>query len=227
MFDCPTARVDLFPQGHTGVTIAGHTVNSRLPIPDEPTPYLALRLRMFGADPAEYRGRVLDIREDMQKLRRDLGPQRGWDYDTFTDERLSDIEQYNVFPNTMLTLQPDDAIVMRARPHPTDPDWCFWDKLTFHRQPSGEVAVSNGVTFEPFDVRDTAPRPRPEHDAFDQEDIIAGRKTMTPTIDQDVHYIRDIQAGMHSRGFRPPVLCSDEARVQHYHDWLDHWMGAR
>ena len=66
-----------------------------------------------------------------------------------------------------------------------------------------------------------------EHDQFTQEDIIAGRKTMTITIDQDVHLIRDIQAGMHSRGFETQKLCDDEVRIQHYHDWLDHWMGVR
>ena len=64
------------------------------------------------------------------------------------------------------------------------------------------------------------------HDDFDQEDVIAGRKTMGITLDQDVHYIRDVQRGMHSRGFKTSRLCDDEARVQHYHDWLDHFMGT-
>ncbi len=227
MFDCPTALVDLFGNGHTSVTIDGHTVNTRLPIPDEPTPYLKRQLRVFGADPAEYVGRVLDIRTDVQKLRREAGPRLGWDYDGLTDERLSDVEQYNIFPNTMITIQPDDALVMRVRPHPTDPNWCYWDKLTFHRQPREEVARREGVAFEPYDAADLAPVPRPEHDEFSQEDIIEGRKTMTLTIDQDVHYIRDVQAGMHSRGFESQILCEDEARIQHYHDWLNHWMSER
>ncbi len=33
MFDCPTAQIDLFAGGHTGVIIDGHTVNTRLPRP--------------------------------------------------------------------------------------------------------------------------------------------------------------------------------------------------
>ena len=72
-----------------------------------------------------------------------------------------------------------------------------------------------------------APVPRPVHDEFTQEDIIAGRKTMTITVDQDVHYIRDVQAGMHSRGFESQILCDDEVRIQHYHDWMDFTMGVR
>lgn len=227
LFDCPTASTHLFAQGHTAVTIAGHTVNQRLPIPDEPNFYQARQLRMFGGDPADYRGRVLDIREDVQKLRRDAGPRLGYDYDSLTDERLTDIEQYNVFPNTMITVQPDDALIARARPHPTDPNWCYWDKLTFRRQPDESVARRHGVAFEPHDPTAVDPVPRPDHDEFSQEDIIEGRKTMAITIDQDVHYIRDVQAGMHSRGFESALLCEEEARIQHYHDWLDHWMGER
>ena len=34
----------------------------------------------------------------------------------------------------------------------------------------------------------------------------------------------DMQAGMHSRGFERAVLNQDEVRLQHFHDWLDHWM---
>ena len=227
MFDCPTSAIDLFRNGHTGVVIDGHTVNTRLPIPDEPNAYLDIQVRKFGGEPAEYSGRVLDIREDVQKLRREAGPRLGWDYDRFSDERLSDIEQYNLFPNTMITVQPDDALVVRARPHPTDPNRCLWDKLTFHRHPSSTVAEAAGVAFEPFDPDDVPTGERPGHDQFTQEDVIAGRKTMTITIDQDIHFIRDVQAGMHSRGFTDQLLCDDEVRIQHYHDWMDHYMGRR
>jgi hypothetical protein len=65
---------------------------------------------------------------------------------------------------------------------------------------------------------------RPEHDEFDQEAIIAGDKTMTITLDQDIHLIRDVQKGMHSRGFEEAWLCDDEARIQHYHGWIDRYM---
>lgn len=225
LFDCPTASTELFEHGHTGVIIQGHTLNSRLPIADEPNFYQVRQLKMLGANPDDYRGRVLDIRADIPQLRRNAGPALGWDYDAFTDEQLSDIEQYNVFPNTMITVQPDDALIARSRPHPTDPNWCYWDKFTFRRQPDEAVARRHGVPFEPYDPASVEPVPRPDHDEFSQEDIIEGRKTMGITIDQDVHYIRDVQAGMHSQGFDAALLCEDESRIQHYHDWLSDWMG--
>ncbi len=226
MFDCPTAQTDLYENGHTGVLIYGHTVNTRLPVSDTPTPYLKHQLGMFGLNPDEYEGRVLDIRADVQRVRREVGASLGYDYSAMSDVRLTDIEQYNVFPNTVVTVQPDDAIIMRSRPHPTDPNKCEWDKLSFHRFPDPAIAKAAGVEFVPFDPTDTPPAERPEHDVFDQDDIIAGRKTMTRTIDQDIHLIRDVQAGMRSRGFDTAVLCDDESRVQHYHDWLNHFMSG-
>jgi phenylpropionate dioxygenase-like ring-hydroxylating dioxygenase large terminal subunit len=224
LFDCPTARVELFSNGHTNVVIDGHTVNTRLPIPDEPNYYMQHQFKMFGVDPSSYVGRVLDAREDMQKIRRERGAGLGFDYSRLTDERLTDIEQYNLFPNTMITLTAETGFVARARPHPTDPDWCSWDKFTFRMAPSLAVAEKARVPYEPYPSTLFEQPSRPVHDEFDQEDIIAGRKTLGVTLDQDVHYIRDVQRGMHSRGFKQARLCDEEARVQHYHDWLTHWM---
>ena len=42
---------------------------------------------------------------------------------------------------------------------------------------------------------------RPLHDAFDYSDVIAGRKSMTDTIDQDLSLLAHAQRGMHSEGF--------------------------
>ena len=224
LFDCPTARVDLYPNGHTSVVIDGHTVNRRLAIPETPNFYMEHQLRMYGVSPETYEGRVLDVRADIPAIRRAAAPRLGFDYDRLSDERLSDIEQYNLFPNTMITLLPDSASLMRARPHPTDPDRCYWDKMTFRMPPAVEVARRAGVQFEPHPSTLFTQPTRPEHDEFDQDDIIAGRKSMSTTVDQDIYYIRDVQRGMHSRGFTQARLCDEEARVQHYHDWLSHLM---
>ena len=65
---------------------------------------------------------------------------------------------------------------------------------------------------------------RPEHDIFTREDVIEGRKSFTITIDQDIHYLNDMQAGMHSKGFESALLSKDEERLQHFHDWVDDWV---
>ena len=176
----------------------------------------------MGLDPNEYHGRILDIREAVQKARRDAGPHLGYNYDLLTDEQLSDIVQHNIFPNTMITLQPDNALIMRARPHRTDPSKCYWDKFTFVMAPSDDAAGTGDLQHMPKPK--PIPDQRPEHDEFDQEDVIAGRKSMDITVDQDVHLIRDVQNGMRSRGFSRQVLNDDEARIQHYHDWYSWFM---
>ena len=92
--------------------------------------------------------------------------------------------------------------------------------------PNPEVAARAGVEFRPSNPKDLLPIPRPTHDEFEQDDVIAGRKSMDITVDQDVHLIRDIQAGMHSRGFTSQILSEEVARILHYHHSLAYFMGA-
>jgi phenylpropionate dioxygenase-like ring-hydroxylating dioxygenase large terminal subunit len=225
IFDCPTATVELMERGHNRVLIDGFTVNSQLPIPDEPPGYQKLHLEIMGLDPEGYKGRTLEVRKDIQKAKRDTGPKLGYNYDLLSDEQLSDIVQYNVFPNTIWALQTEELWVMRARPHPTDPNKCFWDKFTFRMLPLDSAEEVANISFNPTD-RDVKPdnEDRIEHEDFTQEDVIAGKDTMTITVDQDVHLLRDIQVGMHSRGFNACWLNDDEGRVQHFHDWIDYYV---
>jgi hypothetical protein len=46
--------------------------------------------------------------------------------------------QTNVFPNAILTYQPEMLWLMRLRPHATDPNQCYLDKLSFERFPNSE-----------------------------------------------------------------------------------------
>ncbi|NIP15197.1 MAG: Rieske 2Fe-2S domain-containing protein [Pseudomonadales bacterium] len=226
IFDCPASTAELFDKGHTRVLIDGFTVNTRLPIPDEVPMTQWAQMEALGMDKDDYRGRVLDVRRDIQIKKREMAPVLGYNYDTLTDEQLSDIVQYNVFPNAILVIQPEELWILRSRPRGNDPDKCYWDKLALRMFPDPEAQKRANISFN-LD-QDEAPTgaTRPEHDEFEQEDIIAGRKTMTITLDQDIHLIRDVQKGMHSRGFGEAWLNDDESRVQHFHAWLDRYMAA-
>ena len=224
IFDCPTAVSDLWPHGHTRVSIKGFTVNSRLPIPDQVPPTMWAQLKALGMDRSDYDGRVLDVRRDVQIAKRERGAALGYDYSLLSDDQLSDIVQYNIFPNAILVLQPEELWILRARPHGTDPERCYWDKLALRMPPDDAVRQSANISFNLDQEELPEFRERPEHDEFTQEDIIAGDKTMTITLDQDVHLIRDVQKGMRSRGFREAWLNDDEDRVSHYHAWLDRYM---
>jgi phenylpropionate dioxygenase-like ring-hydroxylating dioxygenase large terminal subunit len=233
IFDCPTSTNEFFDGGHTRVLIDGFTVNSRLPIPDDVPPTQWAQMETLGLKKEDYKGRVLDVRRDVQLKKRELGPALGYNYDLLSDGQLSDIVQYNIFPNAVLVLQPEEYWILRSRPHPTDPNKCYWDKFALRMVPDVNIQENTKVEFPAlqnranlsFNLDQTSDGTvRPEHDEFDQEAIIAGEKTMTITLDQDIHLIRDVQKGMHSRGFREAWLNDDEARVQHYHSWVDRYM---
>ena len=62
---------------------------------------------------------------------------------------------------------------------------------------------------------------KPLEDVFHYDAVIAGEKTMTDTIDQDVELLAGVQKGMSSQGFGDVFLNEDEMRVQHFHNEMD------
>ena len=227
MVDCCNDTVHLFDHGHTGLAVKGATVNPRFPIPDEPTPIQAAQLKSLDLDPAAFKGRVLDVRRAVQARKREIGRSLGYDYAPFADDQLSDVWQYNLFPNVILSFTPEHLWLMRARPHPTDPQRCYFDKLSFLlfadpalsnatrdiAGPGRAVAVANGQRPDGYT--------RPLRDVFDHEAILRHEKTMTITIDQDIELLGHVQAGMNSAGFDSVWLNDDELRVQHFHNRVD------
>lgn len=216
--DCGSSHNLLFSQGHRGVEVQGYVVNPRYPIPEELPVLLQASIAPLGLDPESFRGRVTTLRETVQKRKRAIGSDLGFDYSDLTDEQLSDVWQYDIFPNIIMTIQAEELWIMRPRPHPTDPNKCFFDKITLRMPAAGQ---GGGVSLGTRDRPEHEANARPEREVFTQDEVIAGRYSMTITIDQDIHYLRQMQAGMRSRGFNRAVLNDDESRVQHFHDWLD------
>ncbi len=184
-------------------------------LPNVPAQFMAraaARLREVGLDPADYRGRVLDIRNAIATRRRALSNESAPDYARFSDEQLTDAWQYNLFPNVVLSFGVDHLWIMRARPHPTDPGRTEFDKITLTRRPISERAT---------------PLPRLGREVFEYDAVIRGEKSMTITIDQDVELLKDVQSGMKSAGFDTVWLSEEEARVKHFHAEWDRRMTDR
>ena len=226
MVDCCNDTVHLFPHGHTGLAVPGATVNPRFPVPDEPTDLQAAQLASLGLDPQAFRGRVLEVRQAVQARKREIGTANGVDYSAFRDDQLSDVWQYNLFPNVILSFTPEHCWVMRARPHPTDPAQCFFDKMTLLPMADPSTGVDQevlgpGRAAEQVGLNQGEMPSRPVRDEFDHGAILDGSKTMTDTIDQDIELLGSVQAGMSSAGFNSVWLNDDEMRVQHFHDALD------
>ena len=228
MVDCCNDRVHLFAGGHTGLAVKGATVNPRFPIPEEPTDIQSAQLENIGLDPADFRGRVLDVREAVQQRKREAGRDFGFDYGPFSDDQLSDVWQYNLFPNAILSFSAEHCWVLRPRPHASDPNQCWFDKLSLVRFADPSLADSGSAlgANPSWGARDSgAHKPadyvRPERDVFEHEAVIKGEKTMTITIDQDIELLGSVQAGMRSQGFDRVLLSEDELRVQWFHQYLD------
>ena len=237
MFECATAPFELFDHGHTAVYVPGGVTDSSFPTPEVPTDMLSMQLQALGLDPAEYRGRVEAVRPAIQQAKRRIARAQGLAYDGFSDAQLSDIWQFNLFPNIILSVTPESAWLMRSRPDAGDPGKSQFDMITlvqFHGREEDAAAARRAEGSDDPEIgthfRLNGPRPadycRPERDSFTHEDIIAGHKTMTVTIDEDISLLARVQKGMASSGFQRVWLSDEESRVQHFHDALDACLGA-
>ena len=68
MVDCCNDTVRLFEHGHTGVEVPGATVNPRFPVPEVPTAIQSVQLQSIGLDPADFEGRVMEVRRAVQEM---------------------------------------------------------------------------------------------------------------------------------------------------------------
>jgi len=181
-----------------------------------------MQLQAFGLDAKQYQGKVDEIQAAIRVAKRALQEKEPY-YGNFSDEELTDVIQTNVFPNAILTYQPEMLWLLRLRPHATDPNQCYLDKLSFERFPRDAVQGLTEGTDSPKGQHsgNTGHSRRPEKECFDYSDVLSGKATMTDTIDQDLSLLAHAQKGMHSEGFQGPWLNEIECRVSHFHEHLD------
>lgn len=223
--DCRDSANELWPYGHRRTIVEGFKTNPRYGMPDEVPPVLQAMIAPLGLNPDDFKGRVGDLRVAAQKHKRELGKKLGFSYDELPDALVTDVVQYDLFPNIIATIQAESLWIMRVRPHPDDPNKCFFDKISLLLPVDIAYDAASGLSLIGDPSQQLANNgERPAHDTFDREAVITGKKSMTITIDQDVHYLPDMQAGMRSEGFNQAVLNEDESRIQHFHDWVDIWM---
>ena len=223
LVDCCNSSNVLWPYGHSATVVEGYVTNSRYPIPETVPEHLVVMLKGLGLDPKNFHGRVEQIRAEVQGRKRELSVELGFDASGLSDAQLTDVWQYDVFPNTFMTIQAEELWIFGPRPHPDNPNKCYFDKFTLQIPIEVGCDQPSGLTLNP---RLAASRnaDRPVHEVFTAQDVIDGLHSMTVTIDQDIYYLADMQAGLHSRGFDRATLNKDEVRVQHFHDWVDEYL---
>lgn len=224
--DCTQAIDELLPHGHTGLRLPGFTTDPRFKEPQEATDYQSMQLSAIGLDPAAFKGRVGDVPAAIQKTKRAQSGTHGYDYSAFTDQQLTEVFQYNLFPNIVLSGSPEGLWVMRSRPHHSDPAKSYIDKWTLSLAPDPALGgdTAGGQTLHGASEEagsHVAKSGRVERDCFSYKDVIAGRKSMTDTIDQDLSLLQRVQRGASSSGFSSAWLSDQETRVAHFHAALN------
>ena len=156
-------------------------------------------LSMVGLDPSSFAGDSFAVRAALIQGRRQWGEQVGLDYADWVDDQLVDDFHYMVFPNLTFNLTATGAMFFRPRPHPTDPNRCYWDYQQFARLPEGAPAPPRPDTF-----RGTA------------NDI-----EFFEALAQDMAQAQIVQESYHSQGYSGILLNSEERRIRAMHKAID------
>jgi phenylpropionate dioxygenase-like ring-hydroxylating dioxygenase large terminal subunit len=212
-------QFDLYDSGHCRMFMPGAAPTKTLQGGEEETlKYMAQELAFWELDPDSFRGgRTRDIRAALQKQKRILGESKGYDFGRYDDDQLTDHWHYTIFPNLSFSLKPDGNIWLRARPHESDPEKCYFDMWYMTLFPKGETKYYSQSMAQWVSVDTPAP-----HEQGKLGEIT--EKSLGPGIIQDVSVWEAQQRGLHSRGYRRDYLSGQERRVRFFHDNIDRYL---
>lgn len=161
--------------------------------------HLKYLLNDAGLDPERFSGSGTDVRGAIQRF---LRSRRDLDLAGLDDDQLTDNHQYHVFPNLTLNVYSMRQMLIRHRPHPTDPNRMLLDQQQYER-------VARGAA--------RPPRPKTERFRY-------GAGSLGFVTDQDTFNLVRVQRGMNSSGFDGLLLGSNELRIRHMHATIDEYL---
>ena len=207
---------DWCDEGHNRMAIqmgapARSLENKDLRIDDQ----LASMLTPWGLDPNDFAGHEYDTRLALQRAKRKHAESRGYRIGELEDDQLTDAYHYNIFPNVTISFAGCEYVSMqRMRPHPQNPEKCFYDNFTFGAKGSESDAELDGLGGKEW-----------LHEGKDRQFFIYGERLMNRRIaDQDLSIVVGQQLGLGSRGFAGATLAKQEHRVQRFHEVIDQYL---
>ncbi|MEZ5498769.1 MAG: aromatic ring-hydroxylating dioxygenase subunit alpha [Steroidobacteraceae bacterium] len=200
-------QIDCYER-HNRYLIPFGLLSPRVRVPPTIPDPIKVLMKAANMDPAEYEGRIADIRQDVQRHMRAGAASKGKDYSQLNDDQLTDDYHYMIFPNLSLNVHADDFWVFRQRPHASDPDKMYYDIWTF------EIEQNLSELDDPDEIR-----PRVRHQHFRH-----GDKSIGLVLDQDAENLPGVQLGMHSRGFKGLWIGRQETRIRHFHKVIDDYI---
>ena len=180
-------------------------------------------LKSEGFPVQDFKGDVTTLRRAVASHKRKMSEETGLDFSQLTDDQLTADYHYNVFPNITFNLFGEQMWMFRHRPHPTDTDKMFFDRMIFNRVPKGETkAESNAGAVDLFvELGDQVLEGRPEHSFYRYGDRSSGL-----LLDQDASCLQGVQEGLHSRGMRGLWISNHEIRIRNFHHWWEKYIGC-
>lgn len=141
------------------------------------------------------------VRSMLARMIRERAADRGVDLAAFDDAQVTDLHQYNCFPNISPVFLVESLAVVRTRPGST-PDDCFLDLIFLDR------AAPDAARARPVDV------------TMDAETADLGG-----VFNQDIANLRRVQRGLHQPGFTHLTLSREEMRIESLHRNLERYLG--
>ena len=144
-----------------------------------------------------FQGDVTTLRGAVAAHKRSMTNENGLDFSKLTDDQLTADYHYNIFPNITFNLFGEQMWMFRHRPHPTNPDKMYFDRMIFNRVPKGDATAGTkaGAVDLFVELGDSNIEGRPEHQFYRY-----GEKSSGLLLDQDASCLAGVQKGLHSRG---------------------------
>lgn len=209
-------QFDHYPEGHCRMFMPGAGPAEAVKGGENETlASMAEELKRWELNPDDYRGgKTRNIRRDLQRQKRKLGLEKGFDFSSYHDDQLTDNWHYTIFPNLSFSLKPDGNIWLRARPHETDPEKCYFDMWYMTLFPKGETQYYSFVMREFVSIDTPA-----VHIQGPYGTVSAGG-----AIDEDLDIWAGQQRGLRSRGYKRDYLSGQESRLRYFHETLEDWL---
>ena len=219
--DVDSARHEMWPKGH------GRTVQPMRPsLSDRPegggNAMFEGELRKWGIDPAQYETYedfALQGWKDLKAAKQKLWQEKGYvHYEKMDDEEITDSPHTVIFPNVTISFLPDNLVFFRSEPHPEDPEKCYFDLWCMAFPVEGQDEVESVMAGRKL-LREVM---ECEHRDFDRGRGIP--ELAGQIVYQDMELAENMQAGMHSRGYRDAYLSDQETRIRFFHEVLNDWI---
>ena len=141
------------------------------------------------------------VRNLLARLIRERSSADGVDLTSFTDAQVTDLHQFNCFPNISPVFLVESLACVRTRPGPT-PDDCFLDLIFCSRK------AADSERSRPVDV------------TLDPATADVGA-----VFNQDIANLMRAQRGLHQPGFTHLSLSREEMRIERLHRNLERFLG--